>query len=211
MAYVTEISSEEEAQRTLMDVEPALVEPGTPPSGQSSSSAHAPQLQAEPDIAPDDDEAPPPQTVLPAALQLHRSTGGEITLRCNYLTTRGAYRYQVRSKPPLIGQDKKTQLAALQAWLRAHEPEITEDSTRLLRDLLAGAQLQRQQEATAPVVRPEPPQSHATDSERLTWDQYRDILAWLVPTQRHLPKALQATNRTPLPVIRRAHIPVIVT
>eukprot|EP00971_Amphidinium_carterae_P045098 887291-Amphidinium_carterae.1 len=116
------------ADSTLMDVDPALSEPGTPPSGQPSSSTHAAQPQVEPDIAPDDDEAPPPQTVLPAAVQLHRSTGGEITLRCNYLTTRGAYRYQVRSKPPLIGQDKKSQLAALQAWLRSHEHEITEDS-----------------------------------------------------------------------------------
>eukprot|EP00971_Amphidinium_carterae_P259631 5151699-Amphidinium_carterae.1 len=82
------------ADCTLMDVDPAPFEPGTPPSGQPSSSTHAPRPQFEPDIAPDDDEAPPPQTVLPAALQLHRSTGSEITLRCNYLTTRGAYRYQ---------------------------------------------------------------------------------------------------------------------
>eukprot|EP00971_Amphidinium_carterae_P090385 1789919-Amphidinium_carterae.1 len=59
------------ADSTLMDVDPAFFEPGTPPSGQPSSSTHAPQPQVEPDIAPDDDEAPPPQTVLPAALQLH--------------------------------------------------------------------------------------------------------------------------------------------
>eukprot|EP00971_Amphidinium_carterae_P301133 5983011-Amphidinium_carterae.1 len=58
--------------------------------------------------------------------------------------------------------------------------------------------MQRQQEAAAPAVRPEPPPSHTAGSERLTWDQYQNILAWLVPTQRHLPKALQATVRTVL-------------
>eukprot|EP00971_Amphidinium_carterae_P114537 2269332-Amphidinium_carterae.1 len=69
-------------------------EPYEAPSGRATSPVHPPQHSDREGIAPEDDEAIPHQTVLPAALQLTRSTGGEVTLCCNYLTTRGAYRYQ---------------------------------------------------------------------------------------------------------------------
>eukprot|EP00971_Amphidinium_carterae_P082613 1634162-Amphidinium_carterae.3 len=109
---------------------------------------------------------------------------------------RWSTRYQVRSKPALIGQDRKSQLAALQAWLRAHEQEITADSVTLIQKLLTSWQDQRQHAAAEPAAGHPRTQEDAHASERLSWQQFNDIASWIVPTQRHLPKALQSTVRT---------------
>eukprot|EP00971_Amphidinium_carterae_P100237 1982456-Amphidinium_carterae.1 len=43
----------------------------------------------------------------------------------------------------MIGQDRKSQLAALQAWLRAHEQDISDESVQLIQGLLTSWQLAR--------------------------------------------------------------------
>eukprot|EP00971_Amphidinium_carterae_P025747 508045-Amphidinium_carterae.2 len=128
-----------------------------------------------------------PGIALPSAISLQRDSGKEAVLRCNYLSSRKKYRYQVRSQPALLGPDRRTQFAGLQAWTQQHSAALAAESRTHLKQVVLEWQERRHQHCHAPSGESLPHAVPASDLTPLSWSQFDAISGANIRVQRNTP------------------------
>eukprot|EP00971_Amphidinium_carterae_P023549 464645-Amphidinium_carterae.2 len=178
----------------------------------ASAFQHATQpVEVQEPIAGDGNEEPTllPGIALPSAISLQRDSGKEAVLRCNYLSSRKTYcnRYQVRSQPALLGPDRRTQFAALQAWTQQHSAALAAESRTHLKEVVLEWQERRHQHAHAPSGESKPHAVPASDSSPLSWSQFDAISGANIRVQRNIPCSLHTALKEQIRVLLQTSAP----
>eukprot|EP00971_Amphidinium_carterae_P005921 116868-Amphidinium_carterae.1 len=147
-----------------------------------------------------EEQIPSHGIALPSAISLQRENGKEAVLCCNYLSSRKTYRYQIRSQPALLGPDRRTQFAALQAWTQQHGAALAAESRTHLKQVVLEWQDNRHQHARAPTGADHHPEAPSAGSAPLSWSQFDTISAANIRVQRHIPSSLHAALKEHLRV-----------
>ena len=164
-------------------------------------------LDSQDSLVPADEDLgqrPSLQQQLRKLLRIHvqRKNGDEtprkpVLLGCAMVTSKGCWRWQIRSHPPLAGTDSPSPHEALHAFLRTHEHRLHEDSLAPVRGHLHVLQrrsadflewMQRAMAHPAPVVVQPPalPATQIVEEEPLSWQDLETLLGANIPTMRHL-------------------------
>ena len=175
--------------------------PPTPVSEAPATLVDSTQGEAE---APEEEgleEAP-----LHALLKLYVRRVGQaksVLLGCAKIRSKGAWRWQIRSQPPLAGTDSATPGEALRLFLRTHAGKIDESSIERIQEHISSLEARApafkalmRRALTAQLAQPVvmsncilPPTDLSCASQPLTWQDIACLQASRIPCLRHIPHA----------------------